>query len=133
VEDASRTRLVALAVLLAISIPLIVIAVAGGGSGDEPSGLRVERSQGASEVTIYVEDPAVNDPETNAGRDVVRIECLDEGGAVVFRARESWPFTDTDGGTLDPHIHLFIPPDALTQVERCRLRGTDPPLEGRRV
>jgi hypothetical protein len=132
-EDASRKRLVALAVLLAISVPLIVIALAGGGSDDEPSGLRVERSQGAPEVVIYLEDPAVNEPETNGGRDAVGIECLDEGGAVVFDTRESWPFTDTDGGRFDPHVHVFIQPDALAQVVRCRLRGTDPPLEGRKV
>ena len=132
-EDASRTRLVALAVLLAVAVPLIVIALAGGGSSDEASGLRVEPSPGAPEVLIFVDDPADNEPETNGGRDVVRIECLDEGGAVVFRTREPWPFTDTDGGKFDPHVHVFIPPDALAQVERCRLRDTDPPLEGRKV
>ena len=44
-EGASRTRLVALAVLLAVVVPLVVIAVAGGGSDEgEAGGLRIEQS-----------------------------------------------------------------------------------------
>jgi hypothetical protein len=134
VERAARTRLVALAVLLAISVPLVVIAVAGGGSGgDEPAGLRVERSKGVPEVVIYLEDPAVNEPDTNHGKRRVAIECLDAGGTVVFRGEERWPFSDTDGGVFDPHVHVSVEPAALEKVARCRLRDTDPPLEGRKV
>jgi hypothetical protein len=132
-ESASRTRWVALAVLAAISVPLVVIAVAGGGSDDESPGLRVERTKGVPEVVIYLEDPAVNEPETNRGRELVGIECLDDGGAVVFRSRESWPFSDTDGGIFDPHVHVFVRPERLSEIERCRLRDTDPPLEGPKV
>jgi hypothetical protein len=133
-EGSNRTRIVALAVLLAISVPLILIAVAGGGSDDgESEGLRVERSAGVPEVVIYLQDPAVNDPKTNRGRTRVGVECMDSGGTVIFRGAERWPFSDTDGGKFDPHVHVLIRPALLDRVARCRLRGTDPPLEGRKV
>jgi hypothetical protein len=125
---------VALAVLVAIMIPLVVVAIAGGGSGDdEPAGLRVERSKGIPEVVIYLEDPAVNEPATNKDKTRVGVECLDEGGTVVFRGQERWPFSDTDGGVFDPHVHVSIDPAALDRIRRCRLTDTDPPLEGRKV
>jgi hypothetical protein len=133
VEGANRTKLVALAVFLAVLVPLVVIALAGGGSGDDAPGLRVERSQGIPEIVIYLEDPEVNDPSTNSGRTRVRIECLDDGGAVVFRGAERWPFSDTDGGRFDPHAHVFVGPERLGRIDSCRFRGTDPPLEGPKV
>jgi hypothetical protein len=134
-EGAGRTRLVALAVLLAVSVPLVVIAVAGGGSDDaEASGLRVEPSTPDSPgVVIYIEDPEVNELETNHGKPVVTVECLDEGGAVVFREPQRWPFSDTDGGRFEPHVHVFMDAAQLEQVARCRLKGTEPALEGRKA
>jgi hypothetical protein len=133
VEGANRTKLVALAVFLAVLVPLVVIALAGGGSGDDAPGLRVERAQGIPEIVIYLEDPEVNDPSTNSGRTRVRIECLDSGGAVIFRGAERWPFSDTDGGRFDPHAHVFVGPERLERIDRCRFRGTDPSLEGPKV
>jgi hypothetical protein len=134
-ESGGRTRLVALAVLLAVSVPLVVIALASGGSPDpRAGGLRVERAGGLAEMTLYVEDPSVNALATTDGADTVVIECLDGGGKVVFSERERWPFSDTDGGIFDPHVHLTLESDELLQrIERCRLRDTDPPLEGRLV
>jgi len=134
-EGASRTRLVALAVLLAVSVPLVVIA-AGGGSGETSgTGLRVEPSpQGLPILVIYLEDSAVNKLETNHGRRRVAVECLDNSGEVVFTGNKVWPFLDTDGGKYNPHVHMVVRPSAaIQQIARCRLRGTDPPLEGRRV
>jgi hypothetical protein len=133
VEGANRTRIVALAVLLAISVPLVVIAVAGGGSDEEAPGLRVERSQAIPEVVIYLEDPGVNDPATNRGRTRVRVECLDRGGAVIFRGAERWPLSDTDGGRFDPHVHVLVGPELVDRIDRCRFRDTDPPLAGPKV
>jgi hypothetical protein len=134
VEGASRTRLVALAVLLAISVPLVVIAVAGSGSDDsERSGLRVEQAKGVPQLVIYLEDPADNEPGTNGGRAEVPVECADSEGVVVFESRERWPFSDTDGGKFDPHVHVTVRPEELATIARCRLKGTDPPLEGRKV
>ena len=137
-EGASRTRLVALAVLLAVSVPLIVIAAAGGGSGGGEStgtGLKVEPSpQGLPLLVIYLDDADVNRPETNHGKQLVAIECLDESGEVIFTEQKAWPFSDTDGGTYNPHVHLVVRPSAAIQrIVRCRLQGTDPPLEGRKA
>ena len=44
---------------------------------------------------------------------------------------EPWPFAETDQGTLDPHAHIGMDPRLLERIARCRLTGTDPPLEGR--
>ena len=119
-EPASRTRLIALAVLLAISIPLVVIAAAGGGSDESGrDGIRVEPSnRGLPEIVIYLEDPDVNTAATADG--------------VVFTGTERWPFRDTDGGVFDPHVHVAVDPSILGSVSRCRLKGTDPELEGGR-
>ena len=136
-EGASRTRLVALAVLLAVSIPLVVLAAAGGGSDGESAGtgLRLEPSpQGLPLLVIYLEDADVNELETNHGRRTVMIECTDDGGDVIFTERKAWPFSDTDGGMYNPHVHLVVRPAAAIQrIVRCRLSGTDPPLEGRKA
>jgi hypothetical protein len=135
-EGASRTRLVALAVLLAVSIPLVVIAAAGGGSGKSAgTGLRIEPSaQGFPFLVIYLEDADVNEPATNHGKRLVAIECLDDADEVVYSADKPWPFRDTDGGTYNPHVHMVVRPSAaIQQIVRCRLRGTDPPLEGRKA
>jgi hypothetical protein len=134
-DAAARTRLVALAVLLAVGVPLAVIAAAGGGGSDRGAGLRVEPSfQGLPSVVIYLEDAEVNKPETNHGRRRVTVECLDEAGEVVFSGRRRWPFSDTDGGIYNPHVHMVVDPAAVIErIVRCRLKGTDPPLEGRKA
>src|SRR5688500_12701108 len=91
-EGASRTRLVALAVLLAVSIPLVVIAAAGGGSDESAgTGLRIEPSaQGAPFLVIYLEDADVNEPATNHGKRLVAIECVDDSDNVVFSGEKRW-------------------------------------------
>jgi hypothetical protein len=134
-ERASRTRLVALAALLALSIPLVIVALAGsGGDGDseQPAGLRVERTPGGvPEIVVYVEDRSLNEPSTAGGAPTVVVECVDAGGAVVSSNPERWPFSDTDQGTRDPHAHVAMSPELLDRITRCRLKGTDPTLEGR--
>ena len=83
---------------------------------------------------IYREDADVNRLETNHGRRTVMIECTDDRGDVIFTARKAWPFSDTDGGMYNPHVHLVVRPSAAIQrIVRCRLSGTDPPLEGRKA
>ena len=139
-EPAARTRVISLAVLVAISAGLIVIATAGGGSdgGDShdrgvPDGLRLEPSSGgAPQLVIYVDDPTVNRPATAHGATSVVVECTDNAGSVVFTSRQPWPFTGTDGGTLDPHVHLPVDASVLGSIIRCSLNGTDPVLEGGR-
>jgi hypothetical protein len=133
-EAAARMRLAALAVLLAVLVPLVVIAVSSGGGADgPPAGLQVERTPGVPEVIVYVEDPEVNRTDTAGGAVRVTLECLDRDGEVVWSSREPWPFTDTDRGTLDPHVHLAMAATVVDRVARCRLKDTDPPLEGRLI
>jgi hypothetical protein len=133
-EAAARMRLAALAVLLAVLVPLVVIAVSSGGSDDgAPDGLQVERAPGLPEVIVYVEDPEVNRADTTGGAARVTLQCLDRDGEVVWSSRERWPFTNTDGGTLDPHVHLAMDATVVDRVARCRLNDTDPRLEGRLI
>jgi hypothetical protein len=51
-EGPARTRLVALVVLLAVAVPLTIVAATGSGGGDdeEEASLRVERSLDVSEL-----------------------------------------------------------------------------------
>jgi hypothetical protein len=134
-ENASRTRLVALAVLLAVAVPLVIVALAGGGdeeAAERPAGLRVARMPGGlPEIIIYVEDRSLNKPATAGGAATVVVECVDADGSILSSRPEAWPFSDTDQGTLDPHVHIGMDPALLERVARCRLTGTDPPLEGR--
>jgi hypothetical protein len=130
-EGPARTRLVALVVLLAVALPLTVVAVLGSGGGDdeEETSLRVERSPDLPELRVYL-DPEVNKPDRTGGRANVLVECLDEAGEVVVRSDEPFPFTDTDQNTLDPHVHMPVNPARIGEVVRCRVRPSDPPLEG---
>ena len=130
-EGPARTRLVALVVLLAVAIPLTIVAVLGSGGGDdeEEASLRVERSPDLPELLVYL-DPDDNKPERVGGRPSVSVECLDAGGAVVARSDEPFPFTDTDQNTLDPHVHMPVNPARINEVVRCRVRPADPPLAG---
>jgi hypothetical protein len=132
-KGASRTRLVALAVVLAISVALVAVAISSGGDEREPGGLRVERTLGAPEIVVYVEDLDANRPDTADGAARITLECVDGEGRVVWSSREAWPFTETDEGTLDPHVHLRMPPARVERIARCRLDDTDPPLEGRLI
>jgi hypothetical protein len=130
-EGPARTRLVAVVVLLAVAAPLMIVAVAGSGGGDdeEEAGLRVERSVDLPEMLLYL-SPDENTPDRVGGRESVTVECLDSGGRVLARQNEAWPFGDTDGNTLDPHAHVPVNPTRINEVERCRVRPADPPLEG---
>ena len=106
-DAASRTRLIALAVLLAISVPLMVIAAAGGGSDDAGGdGIRIEPSnRGLPEVVIYLEDPDVNTPDTTGGAKRVVIECIDRTGAVVFRRRSAGRSATPTAGLRPARAH----------------------------
>jgi hypothetical protein len=129
-EGPARTRLVALVVLLAVAVPLMIVAVAGsGGDDEEEASLRVELSPEIPELRVFL-DPEVNTPDRTGGRPSVLVECLDEAGKVVARSDEPFPFTDTDDNTLDPHVHMPVNPARIGEVVRCRVRPADPPLEG---
>jgi hypothetical protein len=134
-ERPARTRLIAVLVLLAVSVPLVVLlAVGGGGDEDESEepkpALRVERSPEFSEMLIYIDDASANRSERAAGRARVTIECVDSDGVVLASQEEPWPMTETDGNTLAPHAHLPVNPARIGDVVSCRIKGTDPLLEG---
>ena len=131
-EGPARTRLVALVVLLAVALPLTIVAVLGSGGGDDEekeASLRVERSPEVSELRVFL-DPKVNKPQRSGGRASVLVECLDQAGGVIASSDEPFPFTDTDENTLDPHVHMQINPARINDVVRCRVRPANPPLEG---
>jgi hypothetical protein len=132
-EGTARTRLVAVVILVAVGVPLGVLAVAGSGGGnegEEESAIRVERSTEIPEMLIYITDPEANTPERADGRDTVTVECLDASGQVVASQEDPWPMTETDGNTLSPHAHVPVNPAAIGDVTSCRLQGTEPLLEG---
>jgi hypothetical protein len=129
-EGAARTRVVALVVLLAVSVPLGVVAAAGSGRGEEEwNGLRVERSQQLPEMLIYITDESANTPKRTNGRQTVTVECLDENGNVLASQDDPWPMTQTDGNTLSPHAHVPVDPAKIGDVTSCRLVGTKPLLK----
>ena len=131
-----RRRLVALAVLLLIAAPLVVVALVTSGGDESPAtGLRIERSsvagEGTPQLIVYVEDPAANVPATARKRPTVELQCLDGKGATLLRGIYPWPFTDTDQGTTDAHVHVNVPAGDEKKIVRCRLNGTEGPLTGR--
>jgi hypothetical protein len=129
-----RRRLVALLVLLAVAAPLVLVALLTGGDDAPATGLRIERAaaqdSAIAQIVVYVDDPAANVPESADGPNV-ELQCLDRDGRIVVRAVHPWPFSDTDQGTLDPHIHQNVNAREAPRIVRCRLNGTDGPFQGR--
>jgi hypothetical protein len=131
-EGPARTRLVALVVLLAVAVPLGVVAAAGSGGDESEEGeLRVERSTQLPEMLIYITDESANVPERAGGRTTVTVECVDAEGRVVASQEDPWPMTQTDGNTLAPHAHVPVDQARIGDVKSCRLRGTKPLLEAK--
>lgn len=133
-EGAGRRRLVALVVLLVVTVPLVVVAVVTG-SGGKGGGLRVERSTvagaGTPQIVVYVNDLGLNVPSTAEDRPTVELECLDADDRTVVKAVHPWPFTDTDQGIYDPHVHENLGEADAKRITLCRLNGTEGPLEGK--
>jgi hypothetical protein len=125
-----RKRALAAGIAAAAVAALIALALLTGRDDEPAGGLRVERTPGIPELIVYVEDTKRNVPDTAAGARSVMVECLDRDGEVLIRAAQAWPFTDTDGRTLDPHVHISLDPERMARVSRCRVDGTDPSLEG---
>jgi hypothetical protein len=133
-RSAASSRAVAAVVALAATAVLIVVALATGGSDGEEekkAGLRVEISTSSPEVLVYVRDRTDNVPDAAGGARSVTVVCVAGDGEVLIRAAQGWPFSDTDGGTIGPHVHLPLDPASLQRVSSCRLEGTEPTLEGK--
>jgi hypothetical protein len=124
---------VSVAVLGGLGVVLGAVALLAGGGGGT-SGLRVAREalpDGGQGITVYVEDPGENVAATAGGRANVVLVCLDSRDRELLRVRHPWPFTDTDQGVFDPHIHQPMRPEQADRLVRCRLDGTEGPLQGR--
>ncbi len=131
--QAPRLGFVALAVVLAVAVPVVVL-LAGSSGGHVPVArkLRLERipSGFARGIVVYVDDPRINRPATLDGARRASITCVDAKGSVLARVREPWPFTGTDEGLLPPHVHVGASKTELARVRRCWLEDTNPRLEG---
>lgn len=115
-----------------VLVPLAIWGVTSLG-GEESAELRVESLTvpgGPPEIVVSLPSNGVNDTQTTGGAPSVGLECLNATGEVEFRVEHVFPFTDTDEGTAPPHVHQRVTPQQLAAVERCRLDGTKPALEG---
>ena len=116
------------------------------GSGDDDAGaggkttteteadapLRVEATQGprGTELIVYVVDEGANSARSAGGRRKVRLRCFDKARALIVSKPHRWPFTDTDNGLTDAHVHQRVSRAKASQVSRCELGGTRGPLSG---
>ena len=135
------TRRKQIAAVLAVGAALPMSSC---GSGDEGSGaggetgtaaeaeppLRVEAAEGprGTELIVYVVDEAANKPGTAGGKTKVNLRCFDKARRVIVSKPHPWPFTDTDDGLTDAHVHQRVSRAKATQVSRCELEGTRGPL-----
>ena len=121
--------------LLAAALGLAGCGSSSSEEGPSRAALRIETALAptgeGTELIVSIDEPEANRPKTAGNRKAVALECLDQAGAVLVRARHPWPFTDTDDGLVDPHVHQPVPSRRLTTLKRCRLDGTDGPLSGR--
>jgi hypothetical protein len=131
-EGRARTVVAAIVVALILIVPLVALFASGGDDGEDATAaagaMRVERSTTLPELIVSVE-PSANVPASTGGARSVTVRCVDSDGQLVAAQDEAWPFTDTDGDTLNPHTHMPLDGSRLEQVRSCRLIGTEPLLE----
>ncbi len=96
------------------------------------SPLRVEATEGprGTEIIVYVVDEQANTARTAAGRRKVELRCFDKDRGLIVGKPHRWPFTDTDNGLTDAHVHQRVSRAKASQVSRCELGGTRGPLSG---
>ena len=94
--------------------------------------LKVEASEGprGTELVVYVVEPGKNTPATAGGKRRVTLRCYDTARTVLVNERHRWPFTDTDNGVTDAHVHQPVARARASEVSRCELEGTRGPLSG---
>ena len=94
--------------------------------------LRVEAAEGprGTELTVYINDEAVNKRSSAGGNAKVNLRCFDKARRVIVEKPHPWPFTDTDNGMTDAHVHQRVARTKAGQVKGCELEGTGGPLSG---
>ena len=105
------------------------LTLAGCGGGE---GLKVrffDDVQRGRELLVSVPTD-LNEPDTAKGAAQVRLQCFDRRSRKVVDELYAWPFASDGVGDRLPHVHQRGLPKVLNRVTRCRLVGTDPPLEG---
>jgi hypothetical protein len=132
-EGRVRTVVGAIVVALILVVPLALLFAGGGDDGEQAEetadgALRVELSTTLPELIVSVE-PTANTAARAGGARSVTLRCVDSDDQLVAAQDEAWPFTDTDGDTLNPHAHMPLDGAQLEQVSSCRLVGTEPLLE----
>jgi hypothetical protein len=110
-------------------------AGAGAGTTGDTGGkasLRVEAAEGprGTELIVYVEDGAANTPDTARGKRKVNLRCFDKARRPILSEPHPWPFTDTDDGLVEAHVHQRVKRMDVSRVSRCELEGTRGPLSG---
>ena len=110
-------------------------AGAGGSTtieADPDAPLRVEATEGprGTELIVYVVDEAANTARAAGGRRKVSLRCFDKARGLIVSKPHRWPFTDTDNGLTDAHVHQRVSRAKASQVSRCELGGTRGPLSG---
>jgi hypothetical protein len=94
--------------------------------------LKVEATEGprGTELIVYVVDEAKNTPAAAGGKRRITLRCFDTAREVLVNKRHPWPFTDTDSGVTDAHVHQPVARSRANEVSRCELDGTRGPLSG---
>jgi hypothetical protein len=108
---------------------LVLVLLAGCGSEPQLKVRFFDDVQRGREVLISVPED-VNKPETARGAAQVRVQCFDRRARTVTNELFTWPFSSDGVGDRLPHAHQRGLPKELNRVVRCRIVGTDPPLEG---
>jgi hypothetical protein len=117
-------------IVMIIAAPLVAWTATSGEDDNSPD-LRVERSTaltGTPELLVSLGEDDLNRLQTTGGKRAVRVVCVDRDGGVVLDVRRGWPFVDELGYDF-PHTHLVIGRAQVQRAQRCRLRGTRPPLQ----
>jgi len=113
----------------AAALSALALLVAGCGSEPQLKVRFFDDVQRGREVLISVPED-VNKPETARGAGQVRVQCFDRRSRTVTNELYPWPFVADGMGDRLPHAHQRGLPKDLNRVVRCRIVGTDPPLQG---
>jgi len=112
-----------------MAVTVAVVGIPGCGDGHEPAS-RLDVEIAGSDLIVYVSDLEANVPAIAGGAKEVELVCRDDRGVVVLRRVEPWPFTDTDDGSLAPHVHERLGAARSSDIAQCSLEGTAGPLQG---
>ena len=133
-RDRLRTAGLAAALAAVVVVPLGIWAASSLSDEEEVAPLQIQTYPapvpGLLELVVALPSDEVNTLETTDGTPSVGLECLDAEGRAELSVEHPFPFSDTDGGLEPPHVHQRIGAGQLDRIERCRLDGTDPALEG---